>query len=131
MKSTGWLILGAAVVVIGIYALTSGGNEVAVSTPAESRSAPAVERPLESHMRINGIKCTTSEATGRVTNNSKMTVKLFIEVQFLDSSGIVIDDSNAAVRGLRRGETGEWDAPYLGSRSYSNCRAQVTSAFEH
>ena len=130
MNSTGWLIVGAVIVIIGIYALTSGGNEVAVSTPAESRSAPA-PRPLESQMRINGTKCTPNEATGRVTNNSDMTVKLFIEVQFLDSSGIVIDDSNASVRGLRPGETGEWDAPYLGSRSYSNCRAQVTSAFEH
>ena len=130
MKTTGWLVVGAVVVIIGIYALTSGDNEVAVSTPAESRSVP-VARPLESQMRINGTKCTPDEATGRVTNNSDMTVKLFIEVQFLDSSGIVIDDSNASVRGLRPEETGEWDAPYLGSRSYSNWRAQVTSAFEH
>ncbi len=130
MKTTGWLVVGAVVIIIGIYALTSGGNEVTISTPAESRSSPA-PRPLESHMRINGIKCTLSEATGRVTNNSKMTVNLFIEAQFLDSSGVVVDDSNASVRGLRPGETGEWDAPYLGSRSYSNCRAQVTSAFEH
>ncbi len=130
MKTTGWLLVGAVVVIIGIYALTSGGNEVKFDTPAESRSAPA-PRPLESRMRINGIKCTPSEATGRVTNNSKMTVNLFIEAQFLDSSGVVVDDSNASVRGLRPGETGEWDAPYLGSRSYSNCRAQVSSALEH
>ncbi|MCH7553614.1 MAG: hypothetical protein IIC82_06430 [Chloroflexi bacterium] len=130
MNSAGWLVIGTVVVIIGIYTLTSGGNEVAISTPTESRSAP-IARPLESQMRINGTKCTLDEATGRVTNNSKMTVKLFIEVQFLDSSGVVVDDSNASVRGLRPGETGEWDAPYLGSRSYSNCRAQVTSAFEH
>ena len=130
MNTTGWLVIGAVVIIIGIYALTSGGNEVAVSTPAESRSVPT-PRPLESQMRINGIKCTLSEATGQVTNNSKLTVKLFITVQFLDSSGVVVDDSNASVRGLRPGETGEWDAPYLGSRSYSNCRAQVSSTFEH
>ena len=130
MNTMTWLVVGAVVVIIGIYALTSGGNEVSVSTPAESRPVPTA-RPLESQMRINDIKCTLSEATGRVTNNSKMTVNLFIEAQFLDSSGIVVDDSNASVRGLRPGETGEWDAPYLGSRSYSNCRAQVSSAFEH
>ena len=85
---------------------------------------------LPSKMRVKLDTCYSDKAVGSVTNNSNVTVEVFVEVQFLDDKGTVIDDGIDSVSGLRPGETGKWEAPYLGDSSYATCRADVTSAFE-
>lgn len=80
-------------------------------------------------MKISRLRCGYEKASGLVTNDSASTVQVFIDVQFLDGKGVILDDGIAAVRGLRPGESAEWEAPYLGEKTAFECRAQVSSAF--
>jgi hypothetical protein len=81
----------------------------------------------EVSLEIEG--CFGDEARGSVTNNSSRTVDVFIDVQFLDESGVVIESGIGNARGLRPGETGRWDAHYFGN-GYDRCRAVVSNVFE-
>lgn len=87
---------------------------------------------LPSLMAIN-YRCDADGAVGTARNDSDVSVDVFIDVEFLDDSGVLVDSSIGTVSGLRPGETGTWEAAFLGrfsGRSYARCRAAVDSAFE-
>ena len=128
-----WILVGIGVIiVIGVISsLNSEDDEGETTAPRRlpEREAPA-PKPLEQQVRISGVTCGYDEARGSVTNNAAQAVDVFVDVQFLDGR-IVIGDSLASISGLRPGETGRWEAPYLGDSDYDSCRADVSSVFGH
>lgn len=84
---------------------------------------------LPALMRVTVARCSQDGAAGTVVNGSDVTVDLYIEVQYLDAGGVVVDDGIASLTGLRAGETGEWDASRFDDRPIEKCRADVSSAF--
>lgn len=81
-------------------------------------------------MSIDVVGCSRQGATGTVRNGSSVVVDVFIDVQFLDAGGVVVDNSLASVSGLRPGETGKWDSPRIDDNPVKSCRADVDNAFE-
>jgi hypothetical protein len=84
---------------------------------------------LPSLMDVEVTACTEDGAEGTVKNNSSSTVDVFIDVQFLDQAGTVVDDGLGSINGLRAGETGRWDASSF-EGGWSRCRANVGNVFE-
>lgn len=73
--------------------------------------------------------CRHDGAAGTVVNKSNRTVDVYVEVQFLDDEGVLINTGLGSVRGLRAGQAGEWNAHFIG-RDYARCRASIDSVFE-
>lgn len=67
------------------------------STQSPGGGAPALS--LEKQMSIDVTGCTDSGGSGTVTNGSGVTVDVFIDLQYLDSSGTVVDNGLASVQG--------------------------------
>lgn len=129
-----WIaIIIAALLVIAVYAALAGddGDDSLSAPRALPESRPPTIVSLENQIQLSKPKCESDEARGAVINDSAVTVDVFIDVQFLDSKGVVIDDSMGSVSGLRPREEGRWDAPYLGDGRYSKCRAEISSVFSH
>ncbi len=112
------------------------GSAVRADCPAAMAAVDAIndreerQQNLPKQMAVEVAHCYSKEAQGTVTNNSGVTVDVYVEVQFLDEAGRVLDDSLDSVSGLRAGETGNWTAPYLGRGKPARCRANVGSVFE-
>jgi hypothetical protein len=84
---------------------------------------------LPAQMEVEVTACTDQGAEGTVKNNSSATVDVYVDVQFLDQAGTVVDDGIGSIGGLRPGETGRWDASSF-EGGWSRCRANVGSVFE-
>lgn len=97
--------------------------------PQPPKTQPPTTVSLEAQIDLEVQACTNTMAFGYVTNNSAETVDVFVEAHFLDGNGDVIEDSNDWVRGLRAGERGRWEAPWLGKGIYRECRANVDGVF--
>lgn len=85
---------------------------------------------LPGQMDLEVTGCTDDGASGTVTNGSDVTVDIFIDVQYLDSSGTVVDDGIASISGLRPGETGNWDSGRIDDSDIARCRADVDDAYQ-
>jgi hypothetical protein len=85
---------------------------------------------LPGQMDVEVTACTIGDgAEGTVKNNSASTVDVFIDVQYLDQAGTVVDDGIGSISGLRAGETGRWQASSF-EGGWSRCRANVGNVFE-
>jgi len=93
-----------------------------------SQDEPVVEI-LEEQMSVEVTGCTDDGASGTVTNHSSQTVDVYIETNYLDSAGVILDDGIDNVRGIRPGETADWDAGYFGDKDVARCRATLSSAY--
>lgn len=80
-------------------------------------------------MVVEVTTCSNDRARGTVRNTSGVTVDVFIDVGYLDQNGVVVDNSTAAVSGLRAGESGTWDSRRIDGSNIAKCRADVSSAF--
>lgn len=86
---------------------------------------------LPNEMRVVTETCSSDGASGTVTNNSDLTVDIWIGVNYLDSQGVIIDDGLDSVDRVRPGETARWEDERFSSLSgLANCRAEVSSVFE-
>lgn len=85
---------------------------------------------LPDQMRVTVDQCWSDGARGTVKNNSDVTVDVFIDVQFLDEDGVIVDNGIDSVSGLRAGESGKWEASSLADERAAKCRASVDSAYE-
>lgn len=83
--------------------------------------------PNQVSLELDG--CTSDGASGTVTNNADVTVSVFIEVQFTNDAGVLVDIGLGSVDGLRPGQTGEWEAFFFGD-DYARCRANIDSVYE-
>ena len=54
----------------------------------------------------------------------------FIEIDFVDSQGVVVEQSIDSVSFLRPGDTAQWDARAFTRDRFADCRARVSSVFE-
>lgn len=84
---------------------------------------------LPSQIDLELRSCSSDGANGTVTNNSDVTVNVSIDVQFTDDSGTLVESGFDSVRGLRPGQTGQWDAAFFGD-DYNRCSADISSVFE-
>ncbi len=102
-----------------------------VGEDQEEREREQERRERLPDLMALAFECGSDNAYGAVRNDSNVTVDVFIDVQFLNGDGVLVDDSIDSINGLRPGETGYWDAPFLSrGRSWATCRAEVNSAFE-
>ena len=86
---------------------------------------------LPNQMRVITSVCSGGGSRGTVTNNSDLTVDVFISVQYLDRVGTIIDDGLDSIDGIRPGETANWeDERYDALSGITNCRATASSVFE-
>ena len=72
---------------------------------------------------VNGGK-----VTGTVFNGTGSAVDVYIDIAFEASGGDLVDDSIDVVRGLRPGQTGDWDAFFFESRA-TRCRTTISNVF--
>jgi hypothetical protein len=120
------------VIVIGLllvagYAQSKTRGQLAQPEPA-APAAPVVET-LEDQISVSVTGCNDDGASGQVTNHSSETVDVYIETNYLDSAGVILDDGIDNVSGIRPGETANWDAGYFGGKDVDSCRGKVSSAF--
>jgi hypothetical protein len=86
---------------------------------------------LPNEMRVVTERCSSDGASGTVTNESELTVDIFIGVNYLDSSGVIIADGLDSVDRIRPGETANWeDERFESLPDLDICRAEVSSVFE-
>lgn len=86
---------------------------------------------LPDQMRVVTETCSRDGASGTVTNNSDLTVDIWIGVNYLDSSGVIIGDGLDSADRVRPGETAKWEDERFSELSgLANCRAEVSSVFE-
>lgn len=127
-----WLgIIGLAVVgfmLLNDKASTPAATSRPIWTQPPGDGAPALS--LEKQMTIDVTGCTDSGGSGTVRNGSSVTVDVFIDLQYLDSSGTVVDNGLASVQGLRAGETGQWSDQRIDESDIARCRANVGNVFE-
>lgn len=119
------IVIVVAVAILAIMVIGALGRPRS-TTPAQQ---PGLGSDLVSLMSIDVKGCSRQGATGTVRNRSDVVVDVFVEVQFLDAGGVVVDNSLASVSGLRPGETGKWDAPRIDDNPVDSCRANVDNAF--
>ena len=84
---------------------------------------------LPTLMEVEVTSCSDDGAGGTVRNGSGVTVDVFIDVQYLDSGGVVVDDGIGSISGLRAGEAGKWDSRRIDDSDIARCRADVSSAY--
>jgi hypothetical protein len=90
---------------------------------------PGTAAGLEAGLALELTACTNDGAAGTVANHNSTTVDVFIDVQFLDSNGVLVDTGIGSVSGLKNRQTGEWEASFFGD-SLASCDAEVGSVFE-
>jgi uncharacterized protein YcfL len=121
MKQTLGLIVALALVGCGAPTPTTAPPSAVIVTTAAPTTAPSL-------MTIAITDCASGNARGTVKNGSTETVDIYITVHFIQISGVLLDDGIDVMSGVRPGETASWDVPYLGSRTFATCRAEVRSA---
>jgi hypothetical protein len=118
------VILGVIVVLVVVSALASLDRDR--RTPGRTL-APAPE--LADRVTLMLSDCTSEAASGTVRNDSDLTVTIFVDVEFLDDGGTIVDNGIDSVHGVRPGETARWKADYVGNGSFSKCRGNVRNVF--
>jgi hypothetical protein len=93
----------------------------------EERRTPITVAPLADRVTLTLEDCSAEAASGTVRNNSDLTVTIFVDVEFLDSAGTIVDNGIDSVHGVRPGETAKWRAD--GTGSYDRCRGNVRNVF--
>ena len=82
-------------------------------------------------MRVITETCSRNGSSGTVKDNSDLTVDIFINVQYLDDNGTIIDDGLDSIDRVRPGETANWEDERFSELSdLANCRAEASSVFE-
>jgi hypothetical protein len=93
------------------------------------RVTQAPELALADQVHVTLTDCTEEAASGTVTNNADITVTIYIDVEFLDNAGVIVDNGIDSVSGVRPGETAKWEARFVGDAFFSQCRGNVRSVF--
>jgi hypothetical protein len=101
-------------------------------SPSLQRDTRATRQPVRSladQMYITTTDCFVDRAKGWVRNDSDQTVSIFIDVQFLDASGRMIDNGIDSASHVRPREVATWEANMLEDGAVARCRADVSSVY--
>lgn len=116
------------------------GDAMREQCPAEmaavtSLSEDEAEREaLPDQVELELVECRSGEGggpTGTVTNTGDVAIDVWVEVDYLDDSDVVLDQGLASVRSLRPGVTAEWTATGgYDLDGLSQCHASVGDVYE-
>lgn len=70
--------------------------------------------------------CGSRSATGTITNNSRNSVRVTVEVRFTDEDEVLLHTGTDSVQGVRPSETARWEVGFFGD-GYDRCNASVES----
>lgn len=107
---------------IGSDSATPPPTWEATTNPPTTTKAPTLDDQIDVNIeacyRLGG-------ADGTVTNNSNMTVDVWVTVQYLDEAGIIIEDGLDGIDKIRPGETATWEDRVVEPVTISQCRTSV------
>lgn len=135
------LLILVVIGLVGIWALASLGTGISDPTsatfaniaqnlsPGSPKIATTTAPELSDQMRVLLDECTQDHATGTVKNNSRLTVDIWIGVNFLEN-GIIVDDGLDSIDRVRPGETATWEVDRFKDDNITQCRSEISSVFE-
>lgn len=105
-------------------------------TPAPTATPPPAASPYSFHVtgcgviRDYGYGIRTLGMWGEVTNNTAVRVDIFIETDFVDARGVIVDQGNAWVSGLAPGRTAQWQSVAIVEfDEFEWCEARISSVY--